>query len=113
MIAGAAAEWIVLKFGGTSVASLPNWRNIAHVVRERRVGGARILVVHSALSGVTDRLEKLLVAALVASTCRCWRLSRSVIGCWPMSWKSAFLRRLPGIWPGFASYSMALRAAAQ
>jgi bifunctional diaminopimelate decarboxylase / aspartate kinase len=55
-----ASSWIVLKFGGTSVSSLENWRNIAQVVGQRRAGGARVLVVHSALSGVTDRLEKLL-----------------------------------------------------
>ena len=29
MIARPAADWIVLKFGGTSVSSLANWRNIA------------------------------------------------------------------------------------
>jgi bifunctional diaminopimelate decarboxylase / aspartate kinase len=63
MSAATAAEWIVLKFGGTSVSSLANWRNIATVVRARSAGGARVLIVHSALSGVTDRLEKLLAAA--------------------------------------------------
>jgi len=57
------SSWIVLKFGGTSVSSLANWRNIAHVVRLRRATGARVLLVHSALSGVTDRLEELLNAA--------------------------------------------------
>jgi diaminopimelate decarboxylase/aspartate kinase len=64
--AGSAA-WIVLKFGGTSVSSLANWRNIAAVVRQRRTSGARVLVVHSALSGVTDRLEKLQAAALAGA----------------------------------------------
>src|SRR5437879_4760451 len=59
-----ASAWIVLKFGGTSVSSLANWRNIAKVVAERRAGGARVLIVHSAITGVTDRLEKLLAAAL-------------------------------------------------
>ena len=58
------SPWIVLKFGGTSVSGLDNWRNIAAVVRARLADGARVLVVHSALSGVTDRLEKLLAAAL-------------------------------------------------
>ena len=66
MSAGAAA-WIVLKFGGTSVSSLANWRNIAAVVRKRRATGVRVLVVHSALSGVTDRLEKLLAGALAGA----------------------------------------------
>jgi diaminopimelate decarboxylase/aspartate kinase len=58
------SAWIVLKFGGTSVSGLDNWRNIAAVVRARLADGARVLVVHSAVSGVTDRLEKLLAAAL-------------------------------------------------
>ncbi len=58
-----ASEWIVLKFGGTSVSSLANWRNIAKVAAARAQQGARVLIVHSAVSGVTDRLEKLLDAA--------------------------------------------------
>jgi len=61
---GTSLPWIVLKFGGTSVSSEPNWRHICEIVRQRRRSGARILIVHSALSGVTDRLEKLLEAAL-------------------------------------------------
>jgi diaminopimelate decarboxylase/aspartate kinase len=56
------SAWIVLKFGGTSVSSLPNWSNIARVVTERRAAGARVLIVHSAISGITDRLERLLEA---------------------------------------------------
>jgi diaminopimelate decarboxylase/aspartate kinase len=56
-------DWIVLKFGGTSVSSLSNWRNIRSIARDRLAQGARVLIVHSALSGVTDRLEKLLSAA--------------------------------------------------
>jgi diaminopimelate decarboxylase/aspartate kinase len=59
----APSSWIVLKFGGTSVSSLTNWQNIAAIIRARRSEGARVLVVHSALSGVTDRLERLLDAA--------------------------------------------------
>jgi diaminopimelate decarboxylase/aspartate kinase len=58
-----ASSWIVLKFGGTSVSSLANWRNVAYVVRQRRATGAHVLIVHSALSGITDRLELLLDAA--------------------------------------------------
>ncbi|MBS0366652.1 MAG: bifunctional aspartate kinase/diaminopimelate decarboxylase [Proteobacteria bacterium] len=58
------SAWIVLKFGGTSVSSLSNWNNIARVVGQRRGAGARVLVVHSAISGVTDSLERLLEAAL-------------------------------------------------
>jgi diaminopimelate decarboxylase/aspartate kinase len=60
----AASPWIVVKFGGTSVSTRPNWQNIAGVVRARLATGARVLVVHSAVSGITDQLEKLLASAL-------------------------------------------------
>ncbi|MET0293067.1 MAG: bifunctional aspartate kinase/diaminopimelate decarboxylase, partial [Steroidobacteraceae bacterium] len=58
------APWIVLKFGGTSVSTAPNWRNIALVARKRLDEGANVLIVHSAVSGITDRLERLLAAAV-------------------------------------------------
>jgi bifunctional diaminopimelate decarboxylase / aspartate kinase len=58
------ARWIVLKFGGTSVSTRPNWDNIAQIARRRLAEGAPVLIVHSAVSGITDRLEKLLVAAM-------------------------------------------------
>ena len=58
------ARWIVLKFGGTSVSNLPNWTNIAAVTRKRLAEGANVLIVHSAVSGITDRLERLLAAAM-------------------------------------------------
>jgi bifunctional diaminopimelate decarboxylase / aspartate kinase len=61
------SAWTVLKFGGTSVSSLGNWRNIAKVVAARRGAGERVLVVHSALTGITDLLERLLDAALRGS----------------------------------------------
>jgi diaminopimelate decarboxylase/aspartate kinase len=57
-------RWIVLKFGGTSVSNLPNWNNIAAIAKKRGADGANVLVVHSAVSGITDRLEKLLSTAL-------------------------------------------------
>lgn len=57
------SDWIVLKFGGTSVSSESNWRSILSSARDRLAAGHRVLIVHSALSGVTDRLEKLLLAA--------------------------------------------------
>src|SRR3982751_4479111 len=57
-------KWVVVKFGGTSVSSLANWRNIALVVKRRLEAGNRVLVVHSAVTRITDQLEKLLAAAL-------------------------------------------------
>jgi diaminopimelate decarboxylase/aspartate kinase len=58
------SHWVVLKFGGTSVSSVSNWKNVAGVVRARLAEGFRPVVVHSALSGITDRLEQLLAKAL-------------------------------------------------
>ena len=56
---------MVLKFGGTSVASVTRWSTIADVARARLAEGLRPLVVCSAVSGVTDLLGKALHAALV------------------------------------------------
>jgi diaminopimelate decarboxylase/aspartate kinase len=56
--------WVVLKFGGTSVSSAANWQNIAAVVRARIAASLRPVIVHSALSGITDGLESLLAAAV-------------------------------------------------
>jgi bifunctional diaminopimelate decarboxylase / aspartate kinase len=66
-VANRDAGWVVLKFGGTSVSSPANWRNIAGVLRERAAEDFRLVVVHSALSGITDRLEALLAAAMTGA----------------------------------------------
>ena len=58
------SSWVVLKFGGTSVSSVSNWKNVAGVVHARLAEGLHPVVVHSALSGITDRLEQLLAKAL-------------------------------------------------
>jgi diaminopimelate decarboxylase/aspartate kinase len=55
---------VVMKFGGTSVSSRPNWQNIAAILRRRLEAGEAPVIVHSALSKVTDSLESLIVAAL-------------------------------------------------
>ena len=54
-----AEKWIVLKFGGTSVAGRPQWETIAALAKVRRSEGFRVLLVCSAVAGVTDRLNKL------------------------------------------------------
>ncbi len=54
--------WVVLKFGGTSVSSAANWARIVQILRERLDEGVRPVVVHSALTGITDRLEALLAS---------------------------------------------------
>ena len=62
--AGGVRPFVVLKFGGTSVSSRANWDQIAHVLRLRLAAGEQPVVVHSAVSGVTDRLEALLAQAM-------------------------------------------------
>jgi diaminopimelate decarboxylase/aspartate kinase len=53
-------DWIVLKFGGTSVSRRHRWDNIGRLMAARaREEGCRVLVVVSALSGVTNELQAL------------------------------------------------------
>ncbi|MBN6149464.1 bifunctional aspartate kinase/diaminopimelate decarboxylase [Xanthomonas sp. AmX2] len=50
-------RWIVLKFGGTSVSRRHRWDTIGKLAKKRaEETGARVLVVVSALSGVTNEL---------------------------------------------------------
>ncbi|HSM05952.1 MAG TPA: bifunctional aspartate kinase/diaminopimelate decarboxylase [Longimicrobiales bacterium] len=60
-------RWVVLKYGGTSVADRAHWPRIAEVLRARMAEGLRPVVVHSALAGVSDRLERLGAAAASGS----------------------------------------------
>lgn len=62
----AAARWVVLKFGGSSVASAARWAHIAELVAARRAAGLHVLVVVSALAGVTNALRDLCAAAAPA-----------------------------------------------
>ena len=51
-------DWIVLKFGGTSVARREGWETIGRLMRQRHAEeGASVLVVVSALAGVTNALQ--------------------------------------------------------
>ncbi|MEL6449181.1 MAG: bifunctional aspartate kinase/diaminopimelate decarboxylase [Pseudomonadota bacterium] len=57
------SEWVVLKFGGSSVATIENWRHIEQRIRRRRDAGLGVLVVHSALRGVSDAIDESLALA--------------------------------------------------
>ncbi|MBN8714642.1 MAG: bifunctional aspartate kinase/diaminopimelate decarboxylase [Xanthomonadales bacterium] len=48
-----------MKFGGTSVANAASWSRIRSLMESRRREGGRVLVVVSAVSGVTDALRQL------------------------------------------------------
>lgn len=64
-MSGALSQpFIVMKFGGTSVARPENWDVIARLARRHLESGKRVLIVHSALSGVSNALEALPAAAM-------------------------------------------------
>ncbi|HEX7341849.1 MAG TPA: bifunctional aspartate kinase/diaminopimelate decarboxylase [Rhodanobacteraceae bacterium] len=48
-----------MKFGGTSVATFERWQTIRRLAASRRAEGVHVLIVVSALSGVTDMLKAL------------------------------------------------------
>jgi diaminopimelate decarboxylase/aspartate kinase len=54
-----ADRWLVLKFGGTSVAGRAQWETIASLADARRRDGFRVLLVCSAIAGVTNQLSAL------------------------------------------------------
>lgn len=54
-----AEKWIVLKFGGTSVAGRAQWETIASLAQTRCSEGFRVLLVCSAVAGVTNQLNAL------------------------------------------------------
>jgi diaminopimelate decarboxylase/aspartate kinase len=56
-------HFVINKFGGTSVATAARWRSIRAIVEGHRSRGNRVVVVCSALSGVTNALERLLAQA--------------------------------------------------
>jgi len=56
----AEAPWLVLKFGGTSVSTARNWGVIHDLLAERIAAGYRPFVVHSAMAGVSNRIQEAL-----------------------------------------------------
>jgi len=54
-----STPWVVLKYGGTSVATRACWEAIARSVASRREEGLRPVLVCSAIAGVSNLLEEL------------------------------------------------------
>jgi diaminopimelate decarboxylase/aspartate kinase len=52
-------KWLVLKFGGSSVRGVTQWQSIAARIEERRAEDYRVLVVCSAVEGMTDLLDRI------------------------------------------------------
>jgi len=61
-------RWRVLKFGGSSVASAAHWPHIVDSIQAALADGAHVVVVVSALRGITDLLEAQTQAESAQST---------------------------------------------
>ncbi len=59
----ARSQWVVMKFGGSSVSAADDWHTIAELVQNRLDAGLRPVIVHSALQGVSNALHALFEAA--------------------------------------------------
>jgi len=57
-------SWIIIKFGGTSVADIDRWQNIAAIIKQHLSKKLRPVIVCSAPSGVSNLLEALLQKVL-------------------------------------------------
>ena len=73
----ADAPWVVVKFGGTSVSTRPRWDNIASIAATHREAGKRVLIVVSALSGITDLLKG--IGDGCADLPRCMELRETIV----------------------------------
>ena len=58
------SSWVVMKFGGSSISTADNWQTIAGLLRRRLEAGLNVLVVHSALQGVSDALQAIMHGAV-------------------------------------------------
>ena len=47
---------LTLKFGGTSIGSIEKIQKVAKIIKKRQEGGNQLIVVVSAMSGVTNEL---------------------------------------------------------
>jgi len=59
----AGSTWVVMKFGGSSVSSAASWSTIAQLIRNRIDAGLKPVIVHSALKGVSNGLQNVLLTA--------------------------------------------------
>ena len=60
----AASDWVVMKFGGSSVASPENLAVVVQLIGNRLSSGLRPVIVLSALKGVSNALEAMLELAV-------------------------------------------------
>lgn len=65
-----ARPWVVIKFGGSSVSTRSRWGAILNIVKAHRAAGKRVLIVVSALSGITDSLKAIADAPVEGASVR-------------------------------------------
>ncbi|KTD12188.1 bifunctional aspartate kinase/diaminopimelate decarboxylase [Legionella jamestowniensis] len=58
-------QQVVTKFGGTSVSSLQTWENIAAITKQHIADNVQPVLVCSALTQISNKLEKAIEAALI------------------------------------------------
>ena len=63
MCSSKESPFVVMKYGGTSVSTAENWHVIGDIVRKYKCEGLKPVVVCSALSGMSDKLETLIKRA--------------------------------------------------
>lgn len=61
---GINREFVVLKFGGTSVSSVERWGAIASAILRNQKNGKSVVIVCSAISGISNDLESLVSRSL-------------------------------------------------
>ena len=105
------AQWVVLKFGGTSVSTRPRWDKIAAIAKGKRAQGKHVLAYLSA-SGLTtrwlDAREHLLSEALPNQSAWGRYLSAQV----PTSRDAALIAKLPGLGETFITQGFMARNSA-
>lgn len=52
-------DWLILKLGGTSVTRSDYWNNAIRRIHKAQTEEQRVVIVHSAIAGVTDQLDSL------------------------------------------------------
>jgi len=102
-------NWIICKFGGTSVADLQSWQTIAKIVKSHLENNLHPVIVCSALSGISNQLEQLLELAidnqheaLLNEICNCYREFSQTLDLDPQEYIEKYLADLSRLATGIS-----------
>jgi bifunctional diaminopimelate decarboxylase / aspartate kinase len=101
-----AAPWVVLKFGGTSVHNRASWERVMGIIDRHHAEGRRVMVVCSAMRGVSDALDALCgmppssqaLLQRIADAHLAWIKGMGLAEAMPV-WEAAFPTCKPWCWP--------------